>query len=95
MPDDPSPSDSDPDSQPTIFYVGRDRRGRWVVQDREHLRGGLFVSRSAALKFALSENGNHPLDVVALSEPVDLDFNSKPASYAQSAERKSHFSRAA
>jgi hypothetical protein len=93
MPDDPFPSDPDP--QPTLFYVGRDPRGRWVVQDREHLRGGLFVSRAAALKFALSENGNHPLDVVALSEPVDLDFNSRPASYAPSAERKSSFPRAA
>ena len=95
MPDDPSPSDPDQDLRPTIFYVGRDCRGRWVAQDREHLRGGLFVSRSAALKFALSENGNHPLDIVNLSEPIDLDFSFKPAGYAQFADRKGHFSRAA
>jgi hypothetical protein len=41
----------------SLFFIGRDSRGNWVVQDRDHLRGGLFVDRTQALKFALLENG--------------------------------------
>ena len=35
-----------------LFLLGRNRRGNWVVQSQHGLRGGLFVSRAEALKFA-------------------------------------------
>ena len=46
------------------FLIGKNRRGNWVVQDPSGLRGGLFVDRTQALKFAMSENGNRPQAVI-------------------------------
>lgn len=39
------------------FLVGRDRRGNWVVQDREGRCGGFFVNRAEAIRFATHEDG--------------------------------------
>lgn len=46
--------------RPPVFVVGQDRRGYWVVQDQQGIRGGLFVNRDAALRFVRSENGYRP-----------------------------------
>jgi hypothetical protein len=64
------------DSQTCVktIYVGRDSRGCWIAQDNEHLRGGLFVSRAAAMKFAMDETNHHPEAIVALDQTVELDF---------------------
>jgi len=53
-----------PSSGSSLFFIGKDSHGHWVVQDQNHLRGGLFVDRTQALKFALFENGNRPQAVV-------------------------------
>ena len=47
-----------------LFFIGRDSRGNWVVQDEHRLCGGLFVGRAEALRFALFENGNRPQAVI-------------------------------
>jgi hypothetical protein len=60
---------------PDSFFVGMDSHGNWVVQDAGHRRGGLFVDRAAALKFAKSESGDHPLTVVMVPEPFELDMS--------------------
>lgn len=56
-----------------IFMIGRDSRGNWVAQEQNGTRGGLFVDRARALKFAKSENGNHPHTVVWVSGVLELD----------------------
>jgi hypothetical protein len=61
----------------SLFMIGRDRQGHWVVQDQRGLHGGLFVSRAQALKFALFENGNRPQAVVMV--PGVLELNMAPA----------------
>lgn len=38
-----------------ILRVGQDRAGHWVVQEADGLLEGLFRSRDAAIRFALSE----------------------------------------
>ncbi|MEP9360129.1 hypothetical protein [Sphingomonas sp. KR3-1] len=38
-----------------ILRVGRDSDGHWVVQEADGLLEGLFRSREAAIRFALSE----------------------------------------
>ena len=44
--------------QPPHFLVGRNRCGQWVVRDQRALwGGGLFNSRSEALRFAFPNNG--------------------------------------
>ena len=52
-------------SNARFFRLGRNSRGNWVVQGPDGLSGGLFVSRSEALKFAMFENGNRPQAVIS------------------------------
>jgi len=66
----------------SVFMIGRNSRGQWVVQDQRHLRGGLFVSRAEALKFAMFENGNRPAAAIMLPGTIELDFNSKSDKHA-------------
>jgi hypothetical protein len=63
--------------------IGQDKRGNWVAQDRGGHRGGLFVDRASALKFARDENGCHPPTVVLMNGTFELDVMSKPAFAAQ------------
>ena len=43
------------------------------------LFGGLFVSRTQAVKYALFENGHHPETIVELSRGIELDMGSQHA----------------
>jgi hypothetical protein len=72
-------------SEASLFLIGQNRRGQWVVQDQRGLRGGLFINRAAALKYALFENGNRAQLVVTMPGPFDLDLSSNafPAAPAQ------------
>ena len=60
------------------FMVGRDRRGNWVVQEQNGVRGGLFVDRDAALRFVRSENGRRPHAIIMVSGVLELDMAAKP-----------------
>ena len=61
-------------SKPAAFFIGRDSHGAWVVQDDRGLRGGLFVDRTQALRFALFENGNRPQAVVMVPGIFEFDM---------------------
>ena len=63
-------------SDASLFLIGKNGRGNWVARDQRGLRGGLFVSRAAALKYALFENGNRPHLVVTIPGNFDLDLSS-------------------
>ena len=63
---------------PATFLIGKNHRGNWVVQDPSGLRGGLFVDRTQALKFAMSENGNRPRAVIMVPDGLELDMSAKP-----------------
>jgi hypothetical protein len=65
-------------SKTPLFLIGRDREGHWVVRDVQGLRGGLFVDRAKALKYALFENGNRPQAVVMVPGVLELDMNAAP-----------------
>lgn len=69
--------------RPPIFMIGRDSRGNWVAQEQGGARGGLFVDRAGALKFAKSESGNEPRAVVWVSGVFELDISGAPASAAE------------
>ena len=56
-----------------IFYVGRDDRGCWVVQETHGLLGGVFVSREDAVHYAQDESRQHPGSIVLLTpNPAEL-----------------------
>ncbi len=71
---------AEPPSAPranSLFRVGKNRRGQWVVQDQSGLCGGLFVSRAEAVKFAMFENGNRPQAVIMVPGILELDMSGK------------------
>jgi hypothetical protein len=74
-----------PNPRPSLFLIGRDRAGHWVVQDQRGLCGGLFVSRTEALKFALFENDRHPEAVVMVPGFFELDLAPQPAQVSKAA----------
>ncbi|MBR1215381.1 hypothetical protein [Bradyrhizobium sp. JYMT SZCCT0180] len=65
-------------SASAIVFIGRNRRGQWVVQEQNGLYGGLFVSRAQAVKYALFENGRHPESIVELAREIELDMGEAP-----------------
>ena len=71
----PSPQTS---SRSPLFRVGKDSHGHWVVQDQGGLRGGLFIGRAEALKFAMFENGNRPQAVIMVPGVLELDIDGRP-----------------
>jgi hypothetical protein len=68
----PSPAHS-------LYMIGRDSEGHWVVQDQSGLHGGIFVNRAEALKFALFENGRRPQAVVMVPGPFELNMTGRAA----------------
>jgi hypothetical protein len=67
----PSPQSS---RHSSLFRIGKDSHGHWVVQDQQGLRGGLFVGRAEALKFAMFENGSRPQAVIMVPGVLELDM---------------------
>ena len=62
----------------SLFRVGKNSRGNWVVQDQTGLCGGMFVNRAEAIKFAMFENGNRPQAVIMVPGILELDMSRKP-----------------
>jgi hypothetical protein len=55
-------------SESSRFFIGKNSRGNWVVQDERGFRGGLFLDRVQALKFVKSENaGSSPAIIMMKS----------------------------
>jgi hypothetical protein len=52
--------DFDPDQCPSTIFVGQDRAGHWLVQESTGLMEGRFISREAAMQFALAERHGFP-----------------------------------
>ena len=73
--DEPPPSSS---SKSSLFLVGRDSHGHWVAQDPSGRRGGLFIDRAEALKYAMFENGHRPQAVIMVPDILELDMSAKP-----------------
>jgi len=59
----------------SLFLIGKNSLGNWVVQDQKGLYGGLFTDRAEALKYAMFENGNRPQAVIMVPGILELDMN--------------------
>ena len=64
-----------PCTRSSLFLLGQNRQGNWVVQDQRGLCGGIFVNRTEALRFAMFENGNRPQGVLMIPGVFELDMN--------------------
>ncbi|MEF0939030.1 hypothetical protein [Rhizobium sp. BR 362] len=60
---------------PARFTVGRDRRGAWIVWDRQGLVGGLFANEEAAQHFAAEECNYNPADICRAPEGSVLELD--------------------
>jgi hypothetical protein len=67
--------DEPPSSNAHLVIIGRNSRGDWVAREQHGLFGGLFVNRAQAMKYALSENGDHPATIVLTGNTVELDLH--------------------
>jgi hypothetical protein len=56
------------------FTVGRDQSGRWIVQDRKGLVGGLFANEAAALHFAAEECNHNVAEICRAKAGMVLEF---------------------
>lgn len=57
-----------------LIFIGKNSRGQWVAQEQYGLFGGLFISRAAAVRYALFENGHHPETIMAAPSTLELDM---------------------
>jgi hypothetical protein len=64
---------SEPPSCSSVYMIGQDSRGNWVVRDQNGLRGGLFVGRAEALRYVRDEAGNHLRAIVMVNGAFELD----------------------
>jgi len=62
----------------SLFLIGQDAHGHWVVRDQFGLRGGLFVSRAEALKFARFESVDRPHRIMIVPEVLELTMSGDP-----------------
>jgi hypothetical protein len=62
-------------SRSSLFLMGQNSRGNWVVQDQRGMCGGIFVNRAEALRFAMFENGHRPQGVVMVPGVFELDMD--------------------
>jgi len=60
--------------------IGKNRRGSWVALEQTGRYGGLFVSRAAAVKFALLQNGSRPDTIFDAANVLELNLNGVPSS---------------
>jgi len=66
-------AESEPPPCPSVFILGQDNRGNWVVRDQNGLRGGIFVGRAEALRYVRFEAGDRARAVVMVNEALELD----------------------
>ena len=71
----PNSENSEPPLRSPLLYIGKNRRGCWVVRDQSGLRGGLFVSHAEAFRFAMFENGRCPQAIVMVPGLLELDMS--------------------
>jgi hypothetical protein len=72
-----------PSCHHTIVFIGKNSRGQWVAREQNGLYGGLFVSRTAAVRYALFENGHHPEAVISSAHLLELDMSTSPSEQAE------------
>ena len=67
----------EPPSRSPLLFIGRNRRGSWVVRDQSETRGGLFASRTEALRYAMFEADYCPQAIVMAAGFLELRIGAK------------------
>ena len=56
------------------FLLGQNARGLWIIRESAGGKGGVFVSREAALRFARLESRGGDHSVVQVSAGLEFDY---------------------
>ena len=60
-------------SAQAALLMGTNSRGDWVVRDRAGRRGGVFVNRASALRYARLETGERTPHLTVVAGTLELD----------------------
>jgi hypothetical protein len=60
-----------------LFYIGQNKKGRWVVRESEGRSGGLFLFKQWAVRFARRQSEPFGCAIMFLTEPIELDIDSQ------------------
>jgi hypothetical protein len=58
----------------SYFLLGQDARGLWVVRESTGRKGGVFVTREGALRFARLESPDGQFTVVHVNDGLEFDY---------------------
>jgi len=57
-----------------LFYIGRNKAGRWVAREAQGRSGGIFLFRRSALRFAREESEPAGCAMMFVNAPLELDI---------------------
>jgi hypothetical protein len=60
-----------------LFYIGQNKKGRWIVREAEGRSGGLFLFKQWAVRFARRQSEPFGCAIMFLAEPIELDIDSQ------------------
>jgi hypothetical protein len=60
-----------------FFFIGRNRRGLWIVREAEGRTGGIFLFKRSALRFARRASAPIGYATMALGERFELDVENR------------------
>src|SRR5580704_7040380 len=66
-----------------LFYIGQNRKGRWVVREAGRRRGGLFLFRHSAVRFAREESEASGCALMFINKPLELDIENRGSDFAE------------
>jgi hypothetical protein len=75
-----------------LFYIGQNKKGRWVVREADGRSGGLFLFKPWAVSFARRQSEPSGCAIMFLAESIELDIDSQGrcATLVPSAKSSSH-----
>lgn len=65
-----------------LYYIGRNNAGLWVAREAQGRRGGMFLLKSSALRFAKAESEPSGCATIFLDKPFELYVREQAADSA-------------
>jgi hypothetical protein len=66
-----------------LFYIGQNRKGRWVVREAAGRCGGLFLFRRSAVRFARDESETSGCALMFVNQQLELDIENRGDDFAE------------
>ena len=66
-----------------LFYIARNKHGFWVAREAEGQRGGIFLLRRSALRFARDSSAPAGCAMMFLNEALELDLENEGSRHVE------------